>query len=489
MDLTSPRYFHAPSSTFTNTATGEQPLETNASFYGRTKSNPFVETFPDPLCKLNLKETSEFVKSFPLPHGGTESNRVFRESSTQRRTEVVGVNSVVTQRRFEAPPTPGRPVFSFSAGNLSRKSFPSKWDDAEKWLISSSCHESPAHTIKPPDSVRTAKPSDYNYKQQQVEVFSDKSRVTEEKVSKKEFSSFHCSVSLDNHNSVRAFDGVSCSTDNVFLKDKFTDDVEPVLPKFRTSESTKEGFLFKNSACETMKSTGTEMVQHRDVGTEMTPLGSSTTSRCHTPFVISSPARHNTPADRSGPLGLEHSNSTSSTIDIAQLQECHLAKLQLGTHYDSVTSNWSSRQEEEEEISKSLRHFEIDNVSGCQKNGPESRAVAWEEEEKTKCCLRYQREEAKIQAWVNLQSAKAEAQSRKLEVKIQKMRSNLEEKLMKRMAIVHRKAEEWRETARQQHSDQIEKASVHAQKMAIRHHSHLSTTTSCGCFPCNNHFR
>lgn len=29
---------------------------------------------------------------------------------------------------------------------------------------------------------------------------------------------------------------------------------------------------------------------------------------------------------------------------------------------------------------------------------------------------RYQREEAKIQAWVNLQSAKAEAQSRKLEV-------------------------------------------------------------------------
>jgi hypothetical protein len=29
---------------------------------------------------------------------------------------------------------------------------------------------------------------------------------------------------------------------------------------------------------------------------------------------------------------------------------------------------------------------------------------------------RYQREEAKIQAWVNLQNAKAEAQSRKLEV-------------------------------------------------------------------------
>jgi hypothetical protein len=30
--------------------------------------------------------------------------------------------------------------------------------------------------------------------------------------------------------------------------------------------------------------------------------------------------------------------------------------------------------------------------------------------------FRYQREEAKIQAWINLESAKAEAQSRKLEV-------------------------------------------------------------------------
>lgn len=35
---------------------------------------------------------------------------------------------------------------------------------------------------------------------------------------------------------------------------------------------------------------------------------------------------------------------------------------------------------------------------------------------KSRFCCRYQREEAKIKAWVNLQDAKAEAQSRKLEV-------------------------------------------------------------------------
>ena len=132
-----------------------------------------------------------------------------------------------------------------------------------------------------------------------------------------------------------------------------------------------------------MKDACTEVV-HKDVGTEMTPLGSSTTSRCHTPFKSSSPARHNTPASRSGPLSLANHDNTSCTVDPIRLEECHFAKLQLGTQYDySVTSHWSSREEEEEEISKSLRH------NASQKADSDCRAATWEEEEKTKCCLRY----------------------------------------------------------------------------------------------------
>ena len=162
------------------------------------------------------------------------------------------------------------------------------------------------------------------------------------------------------------------------------DNVEPNLP-------TKEGFVFSNSAISKMEVTGAIVeVQHRDIGTEMTPLGSSTTSRCPTPFKSSSPARHNTPANRSGPLGLvgagDDADNNSATIDITQLQECHLAKLQLPSQYDSVASNWSSREEEEEEISKSLRHFETGNE--CRRSISDSRAAAWEEEEKTQCCNR-----------------------------------------------------------------------------------------------------
>ncbi|XVE51781.1 hypothetical protein DITRI_Ditri02bG0068800 [Diplodiscus trichospermus] len=179
MDLASPKYFQAsplyPSK-------GEPPPETNASFYGQSKNNPFVDAFPDPLCKLNLKETSEFVKTFPM--AASNNNKAGRGGFLDVSIQRERVNSITTQRRvFEAPSTPDRPVFSFGGGNLARKSFPSKWDDAEKWLISSSCHESPAHPIKaPPESSKMTKQCD-NFKQA-TDIFAEKSRVTEERVEK-----------------------------------------------------------------------------------------------------------------------------------------------------------------------------------------------------------------------------------------------------------------------------------------------------------------
>lgn len=164
--------------------------------------------------------------------------------------------------------------------------------------------------------------------------------------------------------------------------------MESIYPKFRCLQPTKEGFLFGNATGNPTKEATMEAiheVKHRDIGTEMTPIGSSTTSRCHTPFKSPSPARHNTPADRSGPFALPSSGS-DCTVDIMQFQECHLAKLQFGTQFDSVTTNWSSREEEEEDISKSLRHFEINNE--CRKSVSQSKTRSWEEEEKNKCCLR-----------------------------------------------------------------------------------------------------
>ncbi|KOM29102.1 hypothetical protein LR48_Vigan635s002700 [Vigna angularis] len=387
---------------------------------------------------LNLQAQTEFVNSFPMPNNGNSDSR---EVSANRDG-----SSSITHRRLEAPSTPSRPIFSFnSVGKFSRKSFPSKWDDAEKWLISS--HHSPPHTIK------LSEPSN-------IKVHPDSGN-------------FQGCVSLDHHDTAHASNGISCSTHTV-LKGEFTDSTVPIFPNLQYSEPTGEGFLFGEPAGEAVE------VVRKDAGTEMTPLGSCTASRCHTPFKSSSPARHNTPASKSGPLSSANHNNKTCTIDLIRLEECHFAKLQVGTPYNSVTSHWSSREEEEKEMSKSLRH------NASQKADSDCRVATWEQEEKTKFCLRYQREEAKIQAWLDLHSAKAEAQSRKLEVKIQKMRSSLEEKLMKKIAVVHRKAEEWKAAARQQHLEQIKKTVEQAQKIKNQCNPQVLGHNSCGCFPCNN---
>lgn len=416
-------------------------LKTSKYLHPEVKDSPFDDTFLDPLCKINLKETTDLVKLFPMAKkdgGGT-------------------IKSNVT----EAPLTPGRPVFSFSVG--SRKNVPSKWDDAEKWLISGS--DSPAHHVKSPDFVSK---NCSNRTQRQ-----ENHHRTEEKVSK--------AISViqedhhHHHNSHRPFNGVSSV---VLLEDKFTNGSEPEVSRFKCVVPINAGYLFNS-----MKDASTEVVdevKQRDTGTTTTPPRTSAASQCRTPFESLSPPPNNTPA-MSGPLALMN---PSSSFDIAELQECHLAKLQLDSQYDPGTCNWSSREEEEEDVSKSLRHYEMNNDR--LKSITESKACVWEEEQKTKSHLRYQREEAKIQAWVDLQNAKAEAQSRKLEVKIQKMRSKFEEKMMRKMATVHRKAEELRTSAKHEHNLQLQKAKMRAMKTKNHESLHFSGHGSCGCFPCNN---
>ncbi|KAK9078395.1 hypothetical protein SSX86_002452 [Deinandra increscens subsp. villosa] len=318
-----------------------------------------------------------------------------------------------------APSAQVRPVFSFSFG--SRNSFSSKWDDAEKWLING--HHSPANFMLKKCGIKQE----------------EKHKETEVLVADKQQPKI---VSLDCHHG---------SSD----RDKYTNEQEHILSKLQclgTMEVIQE-------------------VKNRDTGTEMTPVGSSGGSRCPTPPKSLSPPRHNTP--ESGALFREGLVEQSSS----QL-ECHLAKkLQPWTPFDAIGS---AMEEEEAEISKSLRQFEISN--GFVISGP--RPSAWEEQELLEPCLRYQMTEAKIQAWVNLQKAKAEAQARKLEVKIHKMRSKHEEKMMKKMTIVDRKAEELRAAARRDHSEMVGKSN----KTPNHHRSSLQFSghrDSCGCLISN----
>ncbi|CAO2144789.1 unnamed protein product [Urochloa humidicola] len=498
MELNSSSYLQPasstlPSSTRRNSFHGVGAASVTASGGARGGGgNVFGPTFSDPLCSLNLKETSEFVRSsFPTmatmarsssSNGHGRSSSHHNESSSSSTTSSSSSSTASAQRQPPpqvVPATPGRPLQFFSSPATAhhhsqlvapRRSVPSKWEDAEKWLRHSS------------DSDHGNGKATAAFSRQRSSGLGQRgggggAGAEEEKRA----AAVAVRRSVDALSDAHALALYAPPAAEVLLKDKFTDNEEP----------SKETFLFRSAYCSPAAAPAKDAAaggeQRRDIGTEMTPLGSS----CVTPLKSTSPARHNTPASRSGPLvPYACGGGGVGGMDISELAECHLAKLDLGARFDAMLVNWSSK-EEEEEVSKSLRHFEATIGAGgappCNKRGGDCR---WEDDDRAKSCIRYQREEAKIQAWVNLESAKAEAQSRKLEVKIQKMRSNLEEKLMRRMTTVHRRADEWRATAQAQHLQQLRRATADNTRRlkATNHHRHLpgSDAASCGCFPCSN---
>lgn len=166
----------------------------------------------------------------------------------------------------------------------------------------------------------------------------------------------------------------------MFLLDKLANEVQQILP-------STQGFIFRDSDkflhYEEEEEEEAQVLQHRDIGTEMTPIGSLTTSRCQTPFKTLSPARHNTPSKMSGPL-----TETKNVIDISEFADkLRLSGSTASQYYNSVTSHWNSREEEEEEVSKSLRHFDME--SELRTSVSESKVTLWDDEDdKLKFCQR-----------------------------------------------------------------------------------------------------
>lgn len=77
--------------------------------------------------------------------------------------------------------------------------------------------------------------------------------------------------------------------------------------------------------------------------------------------------------------------------DISDLADCHFAKLDLGAQFDAMLINWSSKEEEEEEVSKSLRHFEASVAAVGEKRGGAG-DCRWEDDDRAKSCIRFAQE-------------------------------------------------------------------------------------------------
>ncbi|PKI78335.1 remorin 1.4 [Punica granatum] len=187
----------------------------------------------------------------------------------------------------------------------------------------------------------------------------------------------------------------------------------------------------------------------RDMGTEMTPIASQ------------EPSRTGTPIRASTPVGRSPINSGSSTP--VRSNENHQHQMPVEGRGQSVTTSSGG--------------CENSNLDQARKLNPlETRAMAWDEAERAKYMARYKREEVKIQAWENHEKRKAEMQMKKMEVKAERMKARAQEKLANKLAATKRIAEEKRANAEAKLNEKAARTSERADY--IRRTGHLPSSFS-----------
>ncbi|PAN42439.1 hypothetical protein PAHAL_8G138500 [Panicum hallii] len=164
----------------------------------------------------------------------------------------------------------------------------------------------------------------------------------------------------------------------------------------------------------------------RDMGTEMTPIASKEPSRTATPL------RASTPVARS-PI----SSRSSTPARRCQERPVAITTAVVGTTTEPAAAGKVGCAGEEGPVA---------HVPSSA-NSLESRAAAWDEAERAKFTARYKREEVKIQAWENHEKRKAEMEMKKLQMKAEQMKARAQEKLANRLAATRRIAEEKRASA------------------------------------------
>ncbi|KAJ4909819.1 Remorin family protein [Raphanus sativus] len=190
----------------------------------------------------------------------------------------------------------------------------------------------------------------------------------------------------------------------------------------------------------------------RDMGTEMTPIGSQEPSRAATPV------RATTPVGRSPVTSPVRRETVRMATEVVA----------------TVTETRSVASNNNENIGSGVNSSNTKAM-----NAMEARAMAWDEAERAKFMARYKREEVKIQAWENHEKRKAEMEMKKMEVKAERMKARAEEKLANKLAATKRIAEERRANAEAKLNEMAVRTSERADY--IRRSGHLPSSFSFKC--------
>ncbi|CAL9056448.1 uncharacterized protein LOC135676978 [Musa acuminata AAA Group] len=296
------------------------------------------------------------------------------------------------------------------------KPAPSKWDDAQKWLVGLSGRGAHQHAV--------SKPRNSN---------ADDRRLL-------------ASLSQRGRDSCSSADGVL--EGGVVLAITACDEGETKKMDYneamwRTNKPVQDSSMVVRSVC------------LRDAGTEMTPIASKEPSRTGTPLGASTPVLKSPVCSRSStPVrcrqGAQQNDSYKEGMRSLERSEA----VPFGA---AGGSNWPSR---EESGTDGARSYEISG--SAQDRNPsslESRATAWDEAERAKYLARYKREEVKIQAWENHEKRKAELEMRRMEVKAERIKSRAQEKYANKSAAAGRIAEEKRASAAAKLNDRAARTS------------------------------
>ncbi|CAI9756629.1 unnamed protein product [Fraxinus pennsylvanica] len=306
------------------------------------------------------------------------------------------------------------------------KPTPSKWDDAQKWLVNLS-KEGDKNQAK-------ASPRNSNADDKRLIV----------QVPKKEYSSGE-----------EDDDGTGSTKASPYEVETKKIDCDESI--WRISKPVNSSASVVSSICV------------RDMGTEMTPIASQEPSRTATPI------KARTPVSKS-PICSGPSTPVRSQSGLLAHKSGQAVTILTGTRDEGSRGNGTtircSRDGEEPNANNAPASRTTDQSRKL--NPLETRATAWDEAERAKNMARYKREEVKIQVWENHQKRKAEMGMRRMEVKAERMKSRAQEKYTNKLASTRRIAEEKRSNAEAKLNEKAVKTSERADY--IRRTGHLPSS-------------
>lgn len=209
----------------------------------------------------------------------------------------------------------------------------------------------------------------------------------------------------------------------------------------------------------------------RDMGTEMTPIASQEPSRTATPIRATTPAvRSPITSGSSTPVrrqhGVQGTEGYQTGLTLTENRGEANSAAARGGRARRYGDDWSGCKIPENTSSDQVQKL----------NNLETRAVAWDEAERAKYVARYKREEVKIQAWENHQKRIAEMEMKKMEVKAGRLKARAQERLTNKLTATRRIAEEKRANAEAKLNEKAVRTSEKADY--IRRTGHLPSSFS-----------